>query len=189
MAFVGGSEGNSMEDMSYSATVEPYSSSDSVGLDFPADSTAEPGYAVEQASASLPWWEHQPSLMVGRCLALLASAVYGTNFAAVKILGDSLPVSLSASLRFGIGAIGMAAIVLITEHNRDKMEAGEQYFQVYEATGEEPEFIPVSKAELYKERTDAMWAGAEVGLWYAIGYIVQAIALVEVDASKVRLDN
>jgi len=174
MAFVG-SEGNPLEDVPYAAAVEPYAS-DLV--------TAEVNYAVEQSSTNLPWLE-QPSLLVGRCLALVAAAIYGTNFAAVKLLGDSLPVSLSASLRFGIGAIATTAVVLMSEYNRDKAEAGKQYFQMYEASEEGPGVIPVSKAELYKERTDAMWAGAEVGLWYAVGYIVQALALLEVDASKV----
>lgn len=145
-------------------------------------SAMESDYAVEQKRSSPFLWLEQPSLIVGRGLALVAAAVYGTNFASVKILSDSLPVSLSASLRFGIGAVVYTSFVLLSERWRDEKEAGDQYFQVYEA-GEE--VIPVSKAELYKERTDATWAGAEVGLWYAIGYICQAIALLEVDASKV----
>uniref|UniRef100_A0A7S3L6W3 EamA domain-containing protein n=1 Tax=Amphora coffeiformis TaxID=265554 RepID=A0A7S3L6W3_9STRA len=181
MAFVGGEGNAALEDVSYAAATmaEPYAS-DLV--------KAEADYAVEQSSAHLPWLE-QPSLLVGRCLALAAAAIYGTNFAAVKLLSDSLPVSLSASLRFGIGAIATTAVVLVSEYNRDKAEAGEQYFQLYEASEEDPEVIPVSKAELYKERTDAMWAGAEVGLWYAVGYIVQALALLEVDASKSAFFN
>ena len=145
-------------------------------------------YVVEQTSTTsslASFWE-QPSVLVGRGLALLAAAVYGTNFAAVKILNDSLPVSLAASLRFGIGFFAMAAAVLWSERNRDAQEAGDQYFQVYGEAGQD--VIPVSKAELYKERADAMWAGAEVGLWYAVGYIVQAIALLEVDASKVSIE-
>ena len=134
---------------------------------------AESEYAVEQTrSTTLPWWD-QPSVLVGRGLALLAAAIYGTNFAAVKILNDSLPVSLAASLRFGIGAAAFAISVALSERKRDRKEEGEQYFQVYDA-GED--VIPVSKAELHKERTDAMWAGGEVGLCYSLGYIAQAIA-------------
>ena len=149
----------------------------------PAQQEEYNNYAVEQTSllTATSFWE-QPSVLMGRGLAVLAAAIYGTNFAAVKILNDSLPVSLAASLRFGIGLAGVAAAVLWSEHCRDANEAGEQYFQVYE-NGEE--VIPVSKAELYKERTDAMWSGAEVGLWYSAGYIAQAVALLEVDASKV----
>lgn len=89
---------------------------------------------------------------------------------------------LGASLRFGLGALGVSIIVLVQEYLRDKKDAGSQFFQVYES-GEE--ILPVSKAELHKERLDATLAGMEVGGWYSIAFIAQAIALLEVDASKV----
>jgi hypothetical protein len=53
---------------------------------------ASSDYSVTQTSA-LPWYD-QPSVTMGRLLALFAAAIYGTNFASVKILSDSLPVSL-----------------------------------------------------------------------------------------------
>jgi hypothetical protein len=129
----------------------------------------ESDYAVEQTRSelSLPFWE-QPSVWVGRLMALTAAAMYGTNFASIKILNDSLPVSLASSLRFGMGALGFSIFVLLAETaTDDKIPAG-------------------SHAELYKERAGATWAGGEVGLWYAVGCIAQAVALLEVDASKVR---
>jgi hypothetical protein len=58
----------------------------------------ESEYSVTQQTTTLPWWD-QPSVTTGRLLALVAAAIYGTNFASVKILSDSLPVSLGKSLR------------------------------------------------------------------------------------------
>ena len=164
-------------------TKEPLPPLEAVSLTTTAPSTSfESDYVVAQSRSSpLPFWE-QPNLLAGRLMALTAAAMYGTNFASIKLLNDSLPVSLAGSLRFGMGALGFGIFVLWAERNRDKEKQGEQYFQVYESR---EEIIPVSKAELHKERTDATWAGAEVGLWYAVGCIAQAIALLEVDASKV----
>lgn len=153
----------------------------SPSLDAESSSMEVTDYAVEQTRTSAKWFD-QPTVLQGRIMALVAAAFYGTNFASIKILNDSLPVSLGASLRFGIGALAVSTVVLASERARDEKEAAHQYFQVYDA-GEE--VFPVSKAELYKERTDATFAGFEVGLWYSVGCIVQAIALLEVDASKV----
>ena len=39
-----------------------------------------------------------PSLRAGRFLVLGAAAIYGTNFATVKLLDDSMPLSISVSV-------------------------------------------------------------------------------------------
>jgi hypothetical protein len=38
-----------------------------------------------------------------------------------------------------------------------------------------------------KERNLAFWSGAEIGLWYSIGYLAQAEGLETVAAGKVSL--
>ena len=41
-------------------------------------------------------------------------------------------------------------------------------------------------AMVVKERNLAFWSGAEIGLWYSIGYLAQAEGLQTVAAGKVR---
>lgn len=40
-----------------------------------------------------------------RLLLLASAALYGTNFSLVKILGDTMPVGISSTLRFGLAAL------------------------------------------------------------------------------------
>lgn len=89
-----------------------------------------------------------PTLKVGRILVLLAAVIYGTNFSVVKLLDDTMPLSVSACLRFGLAAAVVSAIVLSKE-----------------SEDVEPKVV--------KERNLAFWGGAEIGLWYCIGYIAQ----------------
>ncbi|KAG5192453.1 hypothetical protein JKP88DRAFT_266157 [Tribonema minus] len=88
-----------------------------------------------------------PGLWQARLLLLLASALYGTNFASVKLLEESLEPSTAAALRFGIAALALApALTRITGK--------------------------------------ALRDGLEIGLWVAMGYISQSIALTTTSASK-----
>lgn len=89
-----------------------------------------------------------PSLKGGRFLVLLAACIYGTNFSIVKILDDTMPLSISATLRFGLAAACVAAMVMGSE--KDDVEP-----------------------RVCKERALAFYAGVEIGLWYCIGYIAQ----------------
>ena len=66
-----------------------------------------------------------------------------------------------AMLRFSIAAGVVAAFVLGRE--RDDVDA-----------------------MVAKERNLAFWSGAEIGLWYSIGYLAQAEGLQTVSAGKVR---
>lgn len=102
-----------------------------------------------------------PSAQTGRLLVLGASAIYGTNFATVKLLDDSMPLSISAALRFGLASSVVSALVI----------------------GRESDDVD---AMVEKERNLAFWSGAEVGLWYSIGYLAQAEGLQTVAAGKVR---
>lgn len=89
-----------------------------------------------------------PSERMGRILVLLAAAIYGTNFATVKLLDVTMPLSISAALRFGLASAVVSTLVLSQEND---------------------DADPV----VSKERNLALWSGIEIGLWYCIGYIAQ----------------
>jgi hypothetical protein len=64
--------------------------------------TMEPLELTEnvQKQQQLSWLMNvleNPSLKIGRLITLGAAAVYGTNFATVKLLDDALPLSVSVS--------------------------------------------------------------------------------------------
>ena len=101
-----------------------------------------------------------PSLLTGRALVVIASIVYGTNFATVKMLNAVLPLGASALVRFGLAAIVVTAAVLFTEDGQ-------------------------VSTDIREERSQSTIRGMEVGAWYAIGYIAQATSLLTQDASKV----
>jgi drug/metabolite transporter (DMT)-like permease len=44
-------------------------------------------------------------LWKARYLLIAAAALYGTNFSLVKVLGDTMPVGVSSTLRFGLAAV------------------------------------------------------------------------------------
>lgn len=117
---------------------------------------ASPGQQKRVFSVNLD----APTLAVGRILVLFASLIYGTNFAVVKMLDDTLPLSISATLRFGLASAVVAALVLSKES--DNVE-------------------PI----VIKERKLAMASGLEIGMWYCIGYICQAEGLQTVTSGKV----
>mmetsp|Transcript_7017 Transcript_7017/g.14944 ORF Transcript_7017/g.14944 Transcript_7017/m.14944 type:complete len:211 (-) Transcript_7017:238-870(-) len=101
-----------------------------------------------------------PSIRTGRIMILIAAAIYGTNFATVKLLDGSIPLSISASFRFGVASIVLSALVIGKE--KDDVD-------------------PMIK----KERNLAYWSGAEVGIWHGVAYLAQAEALHTIAAGKV----
>jgi drug/metabolite transporter (DMT)-like permease len=130
------------------------------------DSQSKPLEISSTSSKATSWWMptkilDSPSVQTGRMLVLLAAALYGSNFATVKLLDDAMPLSISATLRFGLASAVVSSIVLSQESD---------------------DVDPV----VVKERNAAFWGGAEIGLWYCIGYILQAEGLQTVDAGKVR---
>jgi len=44
-------------------------------------------------------------ILKARLLLLCAAALYGTNFSLVKLMGDTMPVGVSSTLRFGLAAL------------------------------------------------------------------------------------
>lgn len=108
-------------------------------------------------------WLSEPSLWQGRAIVLSAAAIYGTNFATVKLLDQAMPMAASAALRFSLAAAVVTAAVLANE--KDDNEA------------------------TTAERGPATWWGAEVGAWYCVGYLCQAAGLHTADASKVTCEG
>lgn len=96
-------------------------------------------------------------VVTARLLLVGAAALYGTNFALVKILDDTVPVGASTSLRFTLAAV--AAL---------------------------PWLLPVQDSDTDTDQDfwGPTLAGMEVGMWNSVGYIAQAVGLETVCASK-----
>ena len=107
----------------------------------------------------------EPPLAAGRLLVLLSAAIYGTNFASVKLLNDIMPTGVSAVARFSLAALTVSALVWHSE-------------------GQEAS-LP-SSVMIQEQRRQATWLGLEIGGWYSVAYLAQATGLMTVDASKVR---
>ena len=121
------------------------------------------------------WWE-QPFLAendttqdvkIARIFLLTAAALYGTNFALVKILNDFVPVGVSTSLRFGLSAI--VTLPWLLPSGKEIERSDNLSFKL-----SDPEAF-----------WGATMAGMEVGFWTSIGYVGQALGLESIDASKV----
>ena len=94
--------------------------------------------------------DNKLSINTARGILLAVSALYGTNFACVKILGESLNPSVAAMLRFTV-----AALVFL------------------------PQLLKISKTN-----PKLIMGGFEVGIYSALGYWGQAVALQTSSASN-----
>ncbi|CAB9501638.1 EamA-like transporter family [Seminavis robusta] len=128
----------------------------------PTSLTVEDGCEPPQHDAGpcLAMSLQNPSLNFARILVLTASSVYGSNFAIVKMLDHEMPVSVSAMLRFGLAAT--VVTVLTATCNAKGGRRGEPMAAV---------------------------AGLEIGVWYCLGYLAQALGLESTDASKSAFFN
>jgi hypothetical protein len=111
------------------------------------------------------------SVWQGRWIVIGAAAIYGTNFAAIKLLDPVIPVPVSAALRFCLAAAAVTAAVVWNEAATAKSAA---------ATTKRNE-----QRNLSWDDWESWWLGGEVGAWYCVGYLCQAWGLHYVDASKV----
>lgn len=112
--------------------------------------------SLEVVPTQQPQPSQQNSIQTARLLLLGAAALYGTNFACVKMLGGSLlPVASSSVLRFGL-----ASLVTL------------------------PWLLPANNHSNNDDKVGAIMAGLEVGVWNSIGYMSQAIGLETTLASK-----
>jgi drug/metabolite transporter (DMT)-like permease len=89
-----------------------------------------------------------------RLLLVGAAALYGTNFSLVKLLGDTMPVGISTTLRFGLAAL--ATLPWLIDFSNNKSNNAQA----------------------------ATLLGLEVGMWNSIGYVAQAVGLETTLASK-----
>jgi hypothetical protein len=130
----------------------------------------------------------------GRFLVLVAAAVYGTNFATVKMLDDVMPLAVSAALRFSLAAMAVSSFVMYRELQQTQSAAAAAtdstmvLLDVEQQVLENENLLLGQQAEA-EERWLATRAGMEIGLWYCAGYIFQAMALLTAGASKVRSDT
>jgi hypothetical protein len=115
----------------------------------------------KELSLTMP--ENLP-IEMGRLFVIIAAALCGTNFAAVKMLDQAIPLAASAALRFSLAALVVTVVVI-----------GREVIQQEKPTQQE-----------VNKRATATLMGAEVGAWYCLGYLCQAYGLQTVDASKVR---
>ena len=86
-----------------------------------------------------------------RLLLLASAALYGTNFTAVKILNENIPVQLATTLRFGLAAIATLP----------------WFFQ---RSKEEKVVMSGNMNEPYHSY-EVILGGFEVGLWNTLGYV------------------
>ena len=121
--------------------------------------------------------EH-PSLVFARGLIVLASAVYGTNFAMVKMLDTHMPFEVSAALRFVLAATVVTTLVLRGEQQQQQQQPQPQDNSIV---------VEDDKALVGEQRWAATVAGMEIGAWYCLGYLCQSAGLQTADASKVRV--
>jgi hypothetical protein len=100
------------------------------------------------------------SLWQGRTIVVGAAAIYGTNFAAIKLLDPVIPLAASAAIRFTLAAAVVTVAVAWNESKRRREQAGSLALEPWRL-------------------------GGEVGALYCVGYLCQAWGLHFVDASKV----
>lgn len=63
------------------------------------------GQLVEDQTEQQDGFMGMSDVVKARLLLVAAAALYGTNFSVVKILGDTMPVGVSSTLRFGLAAL------------------------------------------------------------------------------------
>jgi len=120
-------------------------------------------------------------IFVARLLLVAAAALYGTNFSCVKLLGDTMPVGISSTLRFGMAALATSPWLLGwgtgggTDGDKQKISSS--------TTTAAPFRLP-TRETFQTPEWGAVVAGLEVGLWNSIGYVAQAVGLETTLASK-----
>lgn len=141
-----------------------------------------------KGSAPASIWEY----LWPRGLLILVAAIWGTNFATVKFIGDadSLDVSAGAFVRFGIAALAMAPFTwkaiqrLRTEGMHDATStAGVTAAAPTNASGLK---ATPSAAMVLQRRRNLEYAIGVLGLGTVVfaGYYTQAIGLLGTDANK-----
>eukprot|EP00529_Nitzschia_sp_RCC80_P011579 CAMPEP_0113521742 /NCGR_PEP_ID=MMETSP0014_2-20120614/44813_1 /TAXON_ID=2857 /ORGANISM="Nitzschia sp." /LENGTH=627 /DNA_ID=CAMNT_0000419743 /DNA_START=322 /DNA_END=2205 /DNA_ORIENTATION=+ /assembly_acc=CAM_ASM_000159 len=106
-----------------------------------------------------------------RLLLIGAAALYGTNFSLVKLLGDTMPVGISTTFRFGLAALATSPFLFSKTMSKSSDENTGTGVQAASDSNDD---------DIWK----VLWLGFEVGLWNSIGYVAQAVGLETTLASK-----
>lgn len=137
--------------------------------------------AVEQIDQSKDAATGLSDVWTARILLIISAALYGTNFTVVKLLNDSVPTDVGAVLRFALAA-GVTLPWLFNPSSEkkttnDELEDSQAFHH-----------LPIDKSRrrsLDMSFIDTpIFAGLEVGMWTAIGYLAQAEGLETIDAGK-----
>jgi len=121
-----------------------------------------------------------------RILLIISAALYGTNFTVVKILNDYIPTDVGAVLRFALAA-GVTLPWLFRQSYKEKiadeeLDGGDTFLSTTS------DLLPIEKSTKTLANLSFMdtpiFAGLEVGMWTAIGYLAQAEGLETIDAGK-----
>ena len=83
---------------------------------------------VQDEEGSVPQ-EGLSDIWKARLLLCGAAALYGTNFSLVKLLGDTMPVGVSTTLRFGMAALALLPW-LVSNPKKDSLTAAWLGFEV-----------------------------------------------------------
>lgn len=118
-----------------------------------------------------------------RILLIISAALYGTNFTVVKILNDYIPTEIGAVLRFSLAA-GVTLPWLFKSSSEEKTANDEVNYKKSSLSGIShhlPIFNSISNLSFMDT---PIFAGLEVGVWTAIGYLAQAEGLETIEAGK-----
>ncbi|GKY98542.1 hypothetical protein MPSEU_000811200 [Mayamaea pseudoterrestris] len=122
----------------------------------------------------------------GRLIVLAAAAIFGTNFATVKMLDQVVPTSVSMALRFVLAAVAITTTVAWQHQSQQRRNDSLLQQQSTTALSNDEK---ASAMAIRNEWIPAAWLGAEVGAWYLIGYLCQSYGLHYVAASKSAFFN
>lgn len=151
-----------------------------------------PPHVEEQASTTTTTVVEQPqeeesgllsTVWNARLLLLGAAALYGTNFSVIKIMGDTMPVGISATLRFGLAAL--ATLPWLVQPPKDGSTLLEEFTSETTNKNKKKNVWDTVVSLSQTTTVGAALAGFEVGLWNSVGYLAQAVGLATTDASKV----
>ena len=127
--------------------------------------------------------KNELSVWQGRVIVLAAAAIFGTNFATVKMLDQVVPTSVSMALRFVLAAVAISASVAWQHQSQQRQLEQANLDKVLVVAQDDTD---KARRLLADEWMPAAWLGAEVGAWYLVGYLCQSYGLHYVAASKVR---
>jgi len=118
-----------------------------------------------------------------RIFLIISAALYGTNFTFVKMLNDYVPTDIGAVLRFALAA-GVTLPWLFGSSNKDKTVNDRSEYRKSTFNGISHHLPKDNLIQITNFMDTPIFAGLEVGVWTAIGYLAQAEGLETIEAGK-----